>query len=149
MKRFLTGVILFGGLTAVDAVFAIDLGTITTTNCMSAGGYSQTTVVGNVGDTFTLQNLSGGPCNGFRPTDTAVFGPSPVNLSNGGSAVFTLSAPGSAALFFVYFNPITVTVNSVPPSQVPTLSEWAQIILALMVISIAWWTFHHTRESGK
>ena len=99
---------------------AVDLGTITSTNCMSAAGYSQTTVIGNVGDTFTLQNLMSGQCNGFISTNTAVFGPSPVNLpANGGSATFTLSGAGTATLFFVYFSPITVTVN---PSPTPTVN---------------------------
>ena len=129
---------------------AVDLGTITTNNCMSAGGYSQTTIIGNVGDTFTLSNLMPNSCNGYSSSNTAVFGPSPVNLpANGGSAVFTLSGPGTATLFFVYFSPVTVTVNAAAPtpSAVPTLSEWAQLMLALMVIGLAW-HFHNKDQNS-
>lgn len=126
---------------------AVDLGTITTNQCMSAGGYSQTTLIGNVGDTFTLQNLMSGQCNGFISTNTAVFGPSPVNLpANGGSATFTLSGVGTATIFFVYFSPVTVTVNATPtPSAVPTLSEWSQMLLGLLVMTVIGWHFHRER----
>jgi hypothetical protein len=89
-------------------------------------------------------------CNGYSSSNTAVFGPSPVNLpANGGSAVFTLSGPGTATLFFVYFSPVTVTVNAAAPtpSAVPTLSEWAQLMLALMVIGLAW-HFHNKDQNS-
>ena len=124
---------------------AVDRGTITTTNCVSAASYSQTTVIGNVGDTFTLQNLMLAQCNGFTSTNTAVFGPSPANLpANGGSATFTLSGVGTARLFFFFFSPVTVIVNAAPapapaPSAVPTLSEWSQMLLALMVLAMIGW----------
>jgi hypothetical protein len=33
------------------------------------------------------------------------------------------------------------------PSAVPTLSEWAQLMLALMVIGVAW-HFHNNRQDS-
>ena len=41
---------------------------------------------------------------------------------------------------------ITLTISS-SPAAVPTLSEWAQLMLALMVIGIAW-HFHNNRQNS-
>jgi hypothetical protein len=89
-----------------------------------------------------------GYCNGYASTNTAVFGPSPVDLpANGGAAVFTLSGSGTATLFFVYFSPVTVTVNAAPtPSAVPSLSEWKQLLLAFLTITLVGWHFHRERS---
>jgi len=87
-------------------------------------------------------------CNVYASTNTAVFGPSPVDLpANGGAAVFTLSGSGTATLFFVYFSPVTVTVNAAPtPSAVPSLSEWKQLLLAFLTITLVGWHFHRERS---
>ena len=43
--------------------------------------------------------------------------------------------------------PISITTSSCPaPSAVPTLSEWTQLLLALMTIMLVGWHFHRERS---
>ena len=61
--------------------------------------------------------------------------------SSGGSGPWTSpSNYGNAVEILVS------TVNPVPPAPIPTLSEWAQLLLALMVLAIVSWHFHRERS---
>ena len=58
------------------------------------------------------------------------------------SGALWLNQPSNAFIFN-----LSATTNSPTPSAVPSLSEWAQLMLALMVIGIAW-HFHNNRQNS-
>ena len=139
MKRFVAVLMMAGGLLVAGGANAANVATITTTNC-GFGTYSQTTVNGSVGDTFTITSTASG-CSFFTSSNTNV-----LTVANNGNTVInvpllvTLVGSGTAILDFG-FPAITVTVAAPAPTAqaVPSLSEWAQLMLGLMVISMLGW----------
>ena len=91
-----------------------------------------------------------------------VFGPSSISgvVSGIATAGVAVSA-GSSGLTLLYGNgystdsgsswttsgDLLVSIAGNPLSAVPTLSEWTQILLGLMVITLIGWHFHNTRET--
>ena len=75
-------------------------------------------------------------------TATSIMVTAPAHPS-GATDVVVTTANGSATAAGAF----TYLTAASPPSSVPTLSEWAQMLLALMVMGMAW-RFHHARESG-
>ena len=55
-----------------------------------------------------------------------------TDLGNQGAFIFNLSA--------------TTNSPTVSPAPIPTLSEWAQLLLALMVLAMVGWHFHRERS---
>ena len=58
----------------------------------------------------------------------------------------SIGSSGSVNQFKLYAVSPLLTAPSPAPSAVPTLSEWAQLMLALMVMSALAWHFHRERS---
>ena len=145
MKRFLAALMLMAGLFVADGASAVDRGNFSA-DC-SSGGYTDNTVVGDVGDTFTI-TVSGIFCD----TSLAGLATGLTPLPVGGPYVFTFTAAGSGTLYFARNSTnglrLAATVSIAPaPAAVPTLREWAQLMLALMVIGVAW-HFHNKEQNS-
>jgi hypothetical protein len=97
--------------------------TITGTNLTGA---TSITVGGNACTTFNVSSATSATCT--TPAGTAGTASVVVTTSDGPSAANTL---------FTYIG----------VAAVPTLSEWGQLMLALMVIGIAW-HFHNNRQNS-
>ena len=143
MKQFAVAFLMMSGLLVAGGANAANVATITIPNCFFSSTYSQTTVIGSVGDTFTIIGTVGS-CNHFTSSDTNV-----LTVANGGVTqqnvplLVTLVGSGTATLDFLTPK-ITVTVGA--PAAVPTLSEWSQMLLGLMVMSVVGWHFHRERS---
>jgi hypothetical protein len=136
---------LAGGLLVAGGANAAVLQTVTNT---AAGGCSVTSLSGNVGDTFTfINNLNNGLGTGGG---SGAISPSTIPASATTNPV-TLITPGTVDVYCGFSTPgdiLTITIAAAPaPAAVPTLSEWAQLMLALMVIGIAW-HFHNNRQNS-
>ena len=92
------------------------------------------------------------------PGTTGAFLPS-TGLTNAGGSVTIAAFLGngecvsvSAAGLCDNFNPAglntsPVTITSIPaPASIPSLSEWAQLMLGLMVLTMIGWHFHRERS---
>ena len=147
MKRFVAMLMLAGGLLMAGGANAANVATITTNDCSNSASYSQTTVNGSVGDTFTIN--ANGNCQSFTSSNTNV-----LTVANGGNLqanvplLFTLVGNGTATVIFFGVPRITVTVTAPAPTAqaIPTLSEWTLMLLGLMVISMIGWHFHRERS---
>ena len=139
MRRIFSVLLMMGGLVmAGGASAAVFLGNFNA-NCGNAN--TSNAVSGNVGDTFsvTAQSLA---CTFSSTTSGVVTGPGAVNPS--GPATYTLASAGTTTATFLAGSSgltLTVTVASptppTPPQPIPTLSEWAQIIMMLAMIATA------------
>ena len=136
MKRFLAALMMVGGLLVAGGAGAVvDRGNFSA-DCSGLHNTNDT-VVGNVGDTFTI-TVTATQCDTSLSGLATGLTPLPV----GGPYVFTFTAAGTGNLYFADSgNGLTLaaTVSLAPtPSAVPTLSEWAQLMLG--------WHFHRERS---
>ena len=152
MKRFLAMLMLAGGLLVAGGANAADIPSTGTLNCLA-----NTTVsaAGAPGDALVINNF--GSCAGFVATsNTAAVVGGPVTINNGaqgGLSISSSAAPGLYASAITITN-VTTTVQvdltvtgSAPTAQaVPSLSEWAQLMLGLMVMMLFGWHFHRERS---
>ena len=80
--------------------------------------------------------------NTATPTTVANIVVGPCNLQNGNCAGFS-GQPSSGAAANVTLTPAAPAPT---PASVPTLSEWSQMLLGLMVLSMIGWHFHRERS---
>ena len=146
VKRFVALFLLLSGLLVAGGANAANLGNITTTGCLN--GYSQTTISGSVGDTFTVTNNSGGLCSPFSSSNTNVLTLSSSSLSNGQSTTVNLVGVGTATFDFggLSFLAPHITVTVTAPAAIPTLSEWTLMLLGLMVMATLGWYWNRERS---
>jgi hypothetical protein len=102
-------------------------------------------ISGAQGQAFTGCNSNGSSYTGFNLGDTSVgLGSTTVTntdwISIGGS---TVSNNQTKSLYAIS---ALLTVATPAAQAVPSLSEWAQLMLGLMVISILGWHFHRERS---
>ena len=144
MKGLVAAFFLMSGLLVAGGANAANVATITIPNCFFSSTYSQTTVLGSVGDTFTIIGTIGS-CDHFTSSDTNV-----LTVANGGITqqnvplLVTLVGIGTATLDFLTPK-ITVTVGPPAAEAVPSLSEWTQLMLGLMVMMLIGLHFHRER----
>jgi hypothetical protein len=148
MKRFVAALFMLSGLMVAGGAKAANLGNFNA-NC-SSGGQTTNAVSGNVGDTFIITSTSGF-CTRLSGSPVVVSGSSGVNF--GTPETYELVALGTAVVgYFGVGNPpvnglaLTVTVTAPAPQAVPTLSEWTQMLLGLLVITMIGWHFHRERS---
>ena len=111
-------------------------------NCSGSLGSGSTLFVPNTtsGNLFDIEVSdfyipnSSGPIGTYSNTIATYNGATLASLGLTNGATLTCSWPGDS-----------LTVNVVV--AVPTLSEWAQLMLALMVIGVAW-HFHNNRQNS-
>ena len=161
MKRFVAALLLMSGLLVAGGANSAELGPLTydcENNVLPSGPNSQISVSGNIGDTYTINAVGPGfpgPCSGPNYTVSNVVTNSAGPLTNNGpinSMTFTLAASGTTVATLVSGATgslaLSFSVAGAPtPSAVPSLSEWTQLMLALMVIGIAW-HFHNNRQNS-
>jgi hypothetical protein len=121
------------------------LGTLTTITF--GGALSSYLLAANTSYVLTVEGQVGSS-QGFKYSQTPA---TQLNSSGWTSSVGALYSINSGATWVstsdaFIFN-LSATTNSPTPSAVPTLSEWAQLMLALMVIGIAW-HFHNHRQNS-
>ena len=144
MKRFVALLMLAGGLLAAGGANAAVIPG-SSFDC-AAGLPDAHTIIGNVGDTYTVTEAPGvgGNCTGPTYTVAGVVTNNPATLQSRGQITFTLAAPGTTvATLTMQFSPnqdvLTFIVNGPTAQAVPSLSEWAQLMLALMVMIVIGW----------
>ena len=104
----------------------------------------------NPGDIITLTNNQGS-LTGFNYYGNITSGGgNPFPLSQGSSQGFIIGAVGSAAIQNNGFTTINISIVSPTPAPtpaaIPSLSEWTQLLLALMTIMLVGWHFHRERS---
>jgi len=129
-----------------------------TTN--ASGGLGQLTVsfgVGKGGNSDPRGVLARSSLNNYGTDVFSLTLPSGVQAAPAPQS-FTVDASGQSAItlrFYVWapgngnsvdFSNLSVTTPTPAPSAVPTLSEWSQLLLGLMVISMIGWHFHRERS---
>lgn len=98
-----------------------------------------TNMVGQTVGVNTWDESGGGGSNEFNFRNA----PSSRAPRRSGAFIWTTDAGGGTPLTLTYM----IAQAAPAPAAVPTLSEWPQLLLALMVIGVAW-HFHQTRESS-
>jgi YVTN family beta-propeller protein len=123
------------------------VGGVITPTVTSISPTSGSTVGGTV-ITITGTNLTG--ATGITVGGTACTA---FNVASATSATCTTPAgtPGAASVVVTTGGGSNVAntlfTYTAAPSSIPTLSEWAQLMLALMVIGVAW-HFHNNRQNS-
>ena len=102
----------------------------------------------NVNGTTTL-STTGGSGSG-AVSYTLVSGPCTLNVATltgtgAGSCFVTATKAADSTYASAMSSQVTVAV-SLAPASIPSLSEWTQLLLALMVLSIIGWHFHKQRS---
>jgi hypothetical protein len=151
VKRFVAVLMLAAGLVvAGGAKAAVIPGS--TFDC-TFGAADAHTITGNVGDTYTVTESPGffGNCTGPTYTVAGVVTNNPATLQRNSQITFTLAAPGTTvATLTKQFSPnqdvLTFIVNGPTAKAIPSLSEWAQLLLGLMVLTMIGWHFHRERS---
>ena len=162
VTRFISALILAGGLLVAGGANSAELGPLTyncEVNALPSAPNSQISVSGNIGDTYTINAVGPGfpgPCSGPNYTVSNVVTNSAGPLTNNGpinSMTFTLAASGTtvATLVSSITGSLALTFSvagaPTPTAQaVPSLSEWAQLMLGLMVMMLIGWHFHRERS---
>ena len=130
------GRLVFGGSgVAAQSLFCV----LTSTAPVAFGSGSITSSSNSTGQVF-----------GFNSFSSLVY--VPTGFTNGGSINSTVTFPNItlASLGLNSGNTVytcgTDTITIVGPQAVPTLSEWAQLLLALMVMTLIGWHFHRARS---
>jgi hypothetical protein len=143
------------GLLVVGEVSAAATPSSFNVDCSGSSGNTVTTATGNIGDTFTITNTaSSGTCYVVD-----VGSPTSLNVVSGSTTI----PAGTTETYSILINGTTFQVSSqqsgtqtasngirlsfTAAAAVPTLSEWAQMMLALMVIGVAW-HFHNNRQNS-
>lgn len=141
MKRFVAALMLAGSLMVAGGANATNYSVTYTTGA----GFTPSTVYLNQNDTITItnNNVAGGIFFGsnsdFNPTAQGING-------SGATGIFTLVVATNASIT-QGSNTLNVLIGSPPtPSAVPSLSEWTQLLLALMVMTVIGWHFHRERS---
>ena len=153
MKRFVALLMLAGGLlVAGGANAAVIPGS--TFDC-TAGNADAHTITGNVGDTYTVTESPGvqGNCTGPTYTVAGVVTNNPATLQSRGQITFTLAAPGTTVARLtnqggITQDVLTFIVNGPTAQAVPSLSEWSQMLLGLMVLSMIGWQWRKQQSVG-
>ena len=117
----------------------------------NSGDYSGGTSVTITGTTFN--GATAVTFGGVAATSFTVVQATPVSPATQITAVTPASSVASAVSVVVTTPNGSNAANTLytytgtPPAAVPTLSEWGQLMLALMVIGIAW-HFHNNRQNS-
>ena len=138
---------------------AVNIGDITGTNCTEYSGITGPTSWGTggftptssaTGNTVAILGSTGNLCLPIGYTAGNLNGTSTYNGTTIATLGFTVGTYtytwGSGATA----DSINLYIGTSPtpaPSAVPTLSEWAQLMLALMVIGVAW-HFHNKDQNS-
>ena len=154
MKRFVAALMLAGGLLVAGGAKAVGLGN-SNFDCFAGPNGTPANVVGNIGDTYTVTSTVGfgTPCTGPSYTVAGVVTNNPATLLRAPSVItFTLAAAGSTQVTLTNganIGSIVLTFNvngTAAPTPIPSLSEWAQLMLALITIMLVVWHFHRERS---
>ena len=152
MNRFVAVLMLAGGLLVAGGAIAADIPTSGILSCLA-----NTTVSaqGVPGDPLIIQNVFS--CANFVATSNnpAVTG-GPVTINQGSMPGLTISPTANPGLYASVITitdgnttvlvDLTITGAAPAPAAVPTLSEWSQMLLALMTIMLVGWHFHKQRS---
>jgi len=142
VKPSIVAFLLMSGLLVAGGANAAFLGNFTA-NCLVSN--STATVIGRVGDTFSVTAGGGYVCGAYFNPGGSVTPPGVFFA--GTTQTYTIAAGRTiTAAFLNGDRGLTLTIQQ-PAAAVPTLSEWAQLMLALMVIGIAW-HFHNNRQNS-
>jgi len=137
VRSLLSVFLLLGGLLVAGGANAGFLGNFPA-NCFQSN--STATVIGSVGDTFSVTSGASACGTNFNPGGS-VTGQSVIFA--GTTQTYTIAAGGTITAQFLNGNiglTLTIQQPAAPTAQaVPSLSEWAQLMLVLMVISILGW----------
>jgi hypothetical protein len=133
---------LAGGLLVAGGASAVNLGTYATADCTTFTPSSP--VYGAPGDTFVMTNTGGTACGPYTSQVSGALTLSGSTLGASGSTDITVTLNSSSSIEIGGVPFFGVIVSS--PSAVPSLSEWAQLMLALMVMTVIGWRFHRERS---
>jgi len=144
VKRFVALLMLVSGLLVAGGANAGFLGNFPA-NCFQSN--STATVIGSVGDTFSVTSGASACGANFNPGGSVT---GQRVISAGTTQTYTIAAGGTITAEFLNGNiglTLTIQQPAAPTAQaVPSLSEWAQLMLGLMVISMIGWHFHKQRS---
>ena len=149
------GTPLYGGITPISPQGTLYFSPPAGSNYSSLVCLTPTsTGFGSYASSITASSATGDTF-GFRSFNGRVFVPQGFN--SGGTINATVTFPNITVqslginsgntVYTCGSDTITVVGPAPAPSAVPTLSEWAQLLLALMVIGIAW-HFHNNRQNS-
>ena len=145
MKRFVSAFLLMSGLLVAGGVAQAS-----TTYSLGWNGaaFTPSALTVNPGDIITLTNnyssTAGISYSGNISPSSAVGNPFP--LFQGSSQGFIVGSVGAAAIQNNGSTTIYISIVSPAPAAVPTLSEWTQLLLGLMVMMLIGWHFHRERS---
>ncbi len=145
VKPSIVAFLLMSGLLDAGGANAAFLGNFTA-NCLVSN--STATVIGRVGDTFSVTPGGGYVCGAYFNPGGSVTPPGVIFA--GTTQTYTIAAGGTiTAAFLNGDRGLTLTIQqpaAPTAAAVPTLSECTQLLLALMVLTMIGWHFHRERS---
>jgi hypothetical protein len=132
----------FGGTadTFIIIVSPPTVNSISPTSGSTAGG-DTITITGTNLTGATGITVGGAACAAFNVSSaTSATCVTPAGSAGTASVVVTTAAGSNAANTLFTYTPVPA------PSAVPSLSEWTQLLLALMTITLVGWHFHRARS---
>ena len=116
--------------------------TVSPTSGFGTGGAFYPTAFS--GDLFVLF-APGGSNNSFYLPPNFPGGNISSTMTLGNTQLSSLGLTSGGVTYTCGADTITVNVPTPSPSAVPTLSEWSQMLLALMVMTVIGWHFYRER----